>query len=224
MVKLFAVKTAGEDTFQDLIPNLLPEKRIEELLQRGKNKLAAQHNILGYLLMRKVLISEYQISSKEIVIITNEHSKPFLSGKTVPHFNISHSGSWVVAAFSEMPVGIDIEKVKRVNLQVAQRYFALPEIEFLNALNADERDLWFLKLWTVKESYLKALGTGLSRSMSSFTASYIDGIFELTDNENPEKIFLCHRSFEESYLISVSAFEPDIQPNVKIININDLID
>ncbi len=223
MVKLFAVKTLCEDHFRQLVPMFSPDKRIEELLHRGKNKLAAQHNILSYLLMRKVLISQYPLHPNEIVIAVNEHSKPYLSGKSLPHFNLSHSGEWVVGAFSEKPIGIDIEKIKRVNLKVAERFFSLPEIRFLNELNEVERDLWFLKFWTIKESYLKALGTGLSRSMSSFVASYHDGVFHITDDENPEKIFLDHRVFEQNYLVSVSAYEPDIQNEIVIYDVTNLI-
>ena len=223
MVKLFAVKTLSVEGFQKLIPLLPPDKHIEELLARSRNLLVIQHNILGYLLMRKVLHAEYRVNPCEVKIVTNEHSKPSLSGMPGLHFNISHSGDWVVSAFSEKPVGIDIEKIKRVNLQVAHRFFSSPEIGFLNEVMENERDLWFLKLWTIKESYLKALGTGLSRSMSSFVASYADGGFQIRDDENPDEVFLAHSNFEENYLLSVSAFEPHIQDGVKTIDAINLI-
>jgi 4'-phosphopantetheinyl transferase len=86
------------------------------------------------------------------------------------HFNISHSGDYVVVAFSDCPVGIDIEKNKGNRLKVAQRFFTQQELNdlFLFAEEQEQVD-YFYQLWTLKESYMKAIGKGISMSLDSFS-------------------------------------------------------
>ncbi|MCD6091871.1 MAG: 4'-phosphopantetheinyl transferase superfamily protein, partial [Bacteroidales bacterium] len=100
----------------------------------------------------------------------NEHEKPFLKGYPKAHFNISHSGDYVVVAFSDCAVGIDIEKNKGDRLKVAKRFFTKEELEDLFAYSGIEKQIdYFYQLWTLKESYMKAIGKGISMSLSSFS-------------------------------------------------------
>lgn len=72
------------------------------------------------------------------------------------HFNLSHAGDYAAAVFDEGEVGIDVEQVRRVNVNVMRRQFTAEE----NAYLLSEPDA-FLRLWTRKESYCKAVGEGL---------------------------------------------------------------
>jgi 4'-phosphopantetheinyl transferase len=80
-------------------------------------------------------------------------------------FNVSHSGALSACLVSwHRLIGIDVELIKRVDeaLQIADRHFAPPEIAYLRAAAAHEMERRFLQLWTLKEAYFKALGSGLS--------------------------------------------------------------
>lgn len=66
-----------------------------------------QRSLLGKMMTHKILSSEFGISPDAIKIITNEHNKPALESQSNIHFNLSHSGDWVIAAFSSKPIGID---------------------------------------------------------------------------------------------------------------------
>lgn len=79
------------------------------------------------------------------------------------HFNLSHAGDYAAAVFDEGEVGIDVEQVRRVNVNVMRRQFTAEE----NAYLLSEPDA-FLRLWTRKESYCKAVGEGLHLPLSSF--------------------------------------------------------
>lgn len=102
--------------------------------------------------------------------------KPYLRNREDFHFNLSHSGSWVVLAYSQSPVGVDVQqhRVQR-NLEVfARRHFTLQEQQYV--LEAEEnRQNRFFEIWTGKESYLKYLGTGLHRKLSSFSVLQPEG-------------------------------------------------
>lgn len=224
MVRLFAVKIIERNEFERYIPF------IRDTVENNNNSplighyTIKQRSLLGKMMTHKILSSEFGISPDAIKIITNEHNKPALESQSNIHFNLSHSGDWVIAAFSSKPVGIDIEKIKPVNLQIAWRFFSENEVEFLKSLPEDIREHWFLKLWTIKESYLKALGTGLSRPMRSFSVNYRNGDFQIIDTENPTEVYLKHQNFKINYLLSVAAFNNEIADEITIYKAQDLLE
>ena len=97
--------------------------------------------------------------------------QPFLPDEPAFHFSLSHAGAWAVCAVCGAPVGCDVEKSGRGSLRLAERFFHPEELEALRR-EAEPRnfDRLFTGLWTRKESYLKAVGQGLSLPMSSFSA------------------------------------------------------
>ncbi len=79
------------------------------------------------------------------------------------HFNLTHTDGLVACAVVlGRPVGLDAEPLDRpVELGVAERFFAPAELAWLRSLPEAERARGFLRLWTLKESWLKAVGVGL---------------------------------------------------------------
>jgi len=86
-------------------------------------------------------------------------------------FNLAHTRGLVVLAVTRgTPLGIDVEMYdQKMPLEVARRYFSPVEAEALEALPGDARPRRFLRLWTLKESYLKAVGTGITGGLDSMT-------------------------------------------------------
>lgn len=94
-------------------------------------------------------------------------------GRPAPlSFNLSHSEGIVGVAVLPRPdasVGFDLEPLgRKVDLDVADRYFRPEEVTWLASLAAAERSQGFLRLWTLKEAFIKATGEGLSRDLDSF--------------------------------------------------------
>lgn len=91
--------------------------------------------------------------------------KPHLADHTP--FNITHAGDYAVLALSAQPVGVDLERFRPIDWQrIAERFFHPLERAYLSRSAEPERD--FFRIWTLKESYLKAEGTGFSVSPASF--------------------------------------------------------
>jgi 4'-phosphopantetheinyl transferase len=86
------------------------------------------------------------------------------------HFNISHTDGLVAVAVSRhCELGIDVEAVDRsVDLAVADRYFFGAEADWLAVQPRDRQLESFLRLWTLKEAYIKATGRGLSQPLDEF--------------------------------------------------------
>lgn len=84
-------------------------------------------------------------------------------------FSLSHSGDWVICAAGSCAVGCDIEKIAPVDLRVANRFFSPGEAANIAAQPTPEaRTELFYRYWVLKESFLKAVGLGLSLPMDTF--------------------------------------------------------
>ena len=89
-------------------------------------------------------------------ILRDIYGKPYLKDSELC-FNISHSGEYLAIAISESPVGIDIQKEKNIREGMYRKVVQPMERPLIGA----ERQKDFLRLWTLKESFVKAEGRGL---------------------------------------------------------------
>lgn len=87
----------------------------------------------------------------------SDNEKPVVDGL---FFNVSHAGDYVVGVLSDCEVGCDIEKNANAPLEVAEHYFYHSELAYIKA--AEDKDKAFFTLWTLKESYMKMTGRGMS--------------------------------------------------------------
>jgi 4'-phosphopantetheinyl transferase len=95
----------------------------------------------------------------------NAYGKPALDPDCGRRFNLSNSQRLVVCLVGEAAeVGVDVEPFSRAKqiLEVAPRVFSPRELAQLDALNGPEKLDRAVSLWTLKESYIKARGMGLS--------------------------------------------------------------
>jgi 4'-phosphopantetheinyl transferase len=85
--------------------------------------------------------------------------------------SLSHGGGWIAVAASRAGrVGVDVEAVRDVSPALARRCLSPAEVGWMeSAPGARDRQERFLRLWTAKEAYLKAIGTGLGVDPRSFT-------------------------------------------------------
>jgi 4'-phosphopantetheinyl transferase len=86
-------------------------------------------------------------------------------------FNLSHTEGLVGIAISRYPVGLDVESIVReINLlEVAEDVLTEAEIRSLLSLDPVEMRRRFFQLWTLKEAYLKAIGSGFLGEPKSFS-------------------------------------------------------
>lgn len=139
----------------------------------GRKKHQIEHQagleLLAYGLRREYGLSFPDISSQ---LQKGEGGKPYLPDYPQIHFNISHSGSMAVCALGNHPLGVDIEQIRPARLRATRRILTEREREFLAGCPKERKDLEFFKLWTLKESYGKALGIGLALDFTKVEFSF----------------------------------------------------
>ena len=99
----------------------------------------------------------------------NEHGKPYLMETPEIYVNWSHSMDYVICAISDQEVGIDLQKMDREPKEnLIRKALTEEEQEFYRSVPKPERQKLFYQYWSVKESFLKALGTGFYTSLHTF--------------------------------------------------------
>ena len=101
----------------------------------------------------------------------NEYGKPYIEGG--PHFNISHSANCVAAVASPSPAGVDCQSLAPFKEAVMRRVFTADEI--YDIINSKDPQRLFFTYWTLKESYVKALGVGMSFPFRQVSFKITDG-------------------------------------------------
>ena len=109
--------------------------------------------------------------------ITDE-GKPYLKREGI-EFSISHTAGRVMCVISDRPVGCDTERIAHRH-GISERFFSEREKEQVSS--SDDEDRTFCRIWTLKESYLKATGKGMSIPLDSFSIGLGD-----TVSMEPEK-------------------------------------
>jgi len=128
-----------------------------------RSKKAIRQSMGARLLLCKVLAQQYPQIPLPPEMNENQNGKPYLAHGGL-FFNLSHSGDYAALALSDEEVGVDIEKLEPPKIAVAKRFFSKPETDWLA-----RHPMNFYDLWVLKESYVKALGTGMATPMSSFS-------------------------------------------------------
>lgn len=121
-------------------------------------------HMIGERLLEAGLFREYGLNLKFEPRGAGEHGKPFFTLQPKIHYNISHSGKYVMCVLAELEVGIDVQVHKKANYErILQRM--VPEDMIPEILNGDNPEKRFFEQWVLREAYIKWTGKGLSRDL-----------------------------------------------------------
>ena len=171
--------------------NVLTEKEVTNIsffeFKQAKDAYLVSQGAL------RILLSEYLGVAPDLLKIGRKvKGKPYSIDDPSLHFNVSNSGQFVTIAFSyDGEVGIDIEKIRPLPdlNEMINSNFSEKEKKFINS-KPEERLSRFYRFWTIKESYLKAIGEGMRLSPDSLEFSIdedrikllsVKGVFEQED-------------------------------------------
>lgn len=142
----------------------------------GKN----MEHMIGEKLLEIGIKEEYGLNLAYEPRGTGEHGKPFFTLRPSLHYNISHSGGYVVCILTGQEVGIDIQIHREINYERMLRRMVPADMidDIMSAGNVQEA---FFTQWVLREAYIKWTGEGLSRDLR--TISMDSGFYTLFDIE-----------------------------------------
>lgn len=157
-----------------------------------------QH-IHAHRLLRECLKS-YGINYTESTpIVKGRYGKPMLGEHPEIHFNLSHADGIAACIVNDIECGIDCEKIRDFRPNVLKRVFSEQERAFFDSVPDDEKNSVFFRMWTLKEAYIKAIGTGLSFPMNK--AEFL--LSESGLSTNLEKYKFKQYIIHEEFVVSV---------------------
>jgi 4'-phosphopantetheinyl transferase len=226
MVKIYGIKLPDEDVFSSLqisMARYLPGE-IREKADQYRNSLAYRRFVTGELMTRAILHRVFRLDLRSMKFGYGAKGKPYLTDHPGIHFNRSHSGQWVVCAFSNKAVGVDVERIRKINPALANRFFSDEEKDRLFSLAGDAYLNYFFDLWTLKESYLKLLGSGLTKPLSSFTVRFVDDNIQIIEDDQPVEVFLKQFTPDSEHKLSVCSREEIIAREMEQLKTEELLE
>nr|WP_179883870.1 4'-phosphopantetheinyl transferase superfamily protein [Bacillus cereus] len=188
-------------------------------MKRLLNSCDVNRTLIGDLLIRSLICQKYKINNEEIRFKYNEYGKPFVENFSDFHFNLSHSGEWVVCTTANFNVGIDIEKVSEIEaLKLAKEFFSADEFYDISNMNSDEQINYFYDLWTLKESYIKTIGKGLYTQLNSFSIKKESRALILYKNI-PKNFYFKQYNIDPNYKLSACATRDEFPQEIIIKDI-----
>ncbi|WP_372339126.1 4'-phosphopantetheinyl transferase superfamily protein [Cohnella sp. WQ 127256] len=160
-------------------------------------------SIVSELLVNYILLTKHNMSGQRLDWGTHKSGKPYLLAQPGLYFNLSHTADYVACVFDHAEIGIDIEYIRDFQYSsIAIRNFTLNENSYISKQSTPKKLNAFYKIWTQKESYLKAIGSGLFTPLDSFE------IQSLEENETqvhtPDQTWILRTlQIEPDYMLSV---------------------
>ena len=141
-------------------------------------------------------------TAADLKIARTEYGKPYFEERRDIHFSISHAGEYILIAVGEDPLGVDIEKRRKINCERLGRKIMTDE-EYRIFLESEDREEEFYRRWVLMESYVKWTGLGFAGGIQGLPMNgwssflYIDrGYFAAVRTEFPAEIILSEYRLE----------------------------
>lgn len=168
---------------------------------------ADRHRALfGKLLLIHGITLMGRLELKSLPLHYTDFNRPYFKNEQID-FNISHSGEFVICAFTQKGrIGIDIEKINAIHLEEFTSVMTEEQIVFIKQSTAPE--LEFFRLWTLKESVVKAVGKGLSIPLNQLTTDY------LTVNCEEQIWYLHELDIDDDYCAYLASDQDSVTINV----------
>ena len=162
---------------QDLKSHIscMPHERIEKFnkLSMPQDKLNC---VVAYFLLffalKKCCLSEPRLP---ISFSYDKNQKPRIKALPNLHFNFSHTHQAVICAISNNEIGVDIEKIRPINLKISSRICTKSEQKLIE--NSCNKEKMLFEIWTKKESYAKMLGSSVFGNLLQIDTSSLPRTF-----------------------------------------------
>ncbi len=225
MIEVYAVDLTGsleKWRYEQLLAYVSKEKRAR--IRRFYKEEDRIRGLMADVLIRTIIIRKLGLKNEKIEFHTNDYGKPFLKEREDFQFNLSHSGIWVVCAVDDRHIGIDVERIQPIDLDISKNYFSPDEHQDL--MSKANKFSYFFTLWSLKESYIKIKGKGLSMPLNSFSIKFfsLDEIRIKAKGRLLEDIFFVQYDIHKDYKMAVCAHHRNFPGDITIKSMRQLAD
>lgn len=225
-MEIYAVKILdiNEEVIDKIGFFISKDKRFK--INRFVNKQDRIRALIGDVLVRFTTMEKLKINNNNIIFNKNGYGKPFLKDYPKFNFNISHSGDFVVCAIDDTEVGIDIEQIIQIDYrEIANSFFSESEVDYILDKGSNDILSKFYDIWTLKESYIKCCGLGVTIPPESFSIC-------INDHDNVQVVANNHwkgYSFKifdiiKGYKMAICSVNKEISEEITFIDQNTLIE
>ena len=188
----------------------LPIER-QQRVRRYKRHIDQKLSILSYVILLHGLRLEHGIH-QQVQLGYKDHHKPYLLDYPAVHFNISHCECCVAVAISSSEVGIDVQNNMEYDHKLAS--YVCSELELEQLALSNNPDRLFIQYWTLKESYLKMIGTGLTEQLKRL---------DFSEALAPScKLYNCRFQMMQEQQYIISTCSPDHHVPIQSLRLIDL--
>ncbi len=176
---------------------LLTNTYITEHLKRIKNPNYKSQSEAGFILLSLILSEHFKLDLNHLKITESKYGKPYFCDAAL-FFNIAHSDNAILCSVSNYEIGVDVEKISEIRDSISNKIFS----EYERSQITSPED--FYKLWTLKESFSKLCGKGLSALKDSeFTIKPEIKLKSKIDEHNA----LFETRVIDNYVVSVASID-----------------
>ncbi|TDX96817.1 UNVERIFIED_CONTAM: 4'-phosphopantetheinyl transferase [Lysinibacillus xylanilyticus] len=225
VMEIFAVNLLNPSWFSNYeqLLGLLPLEK-QSKLRQFKDIEDSMRGLIAEMLIRNIIKQKNLRNDYQFKLATTTFGKPYLPDVENFKFNLSHSEDWVVCAVDENQIGIDIEKEKLLDLQIAYQFFTKKECDYIFSLKNHQMQRFF-EIWTLKESYIKAVGLGLTIPLDSFSIilDSNDSTIRFESESNDTAFYFKQYTIDTFYKLAVCARGDHFPTEIKQLNVDDLV-
>lgn len=220
--RVYIMDTGGlssESAFNSLYKTVSKRRqdKIDAYRRQNDKVLSLAVELLLMVALRELGIEHYQI-------VYGEYEKPYLKGENV-FFNLSHSGERAMCAVSMEEVGCDVEMRGKTDLKIADRFFHPSECAILDRFPSEyEKRTGFYRLWTLKESFIKAAGTGMQLLLDHFSIDLNGSTISVMQEVSKENYYFKEYALDDGYFYAVCGKSPDFENEVRMVTTEELAD
>lgn len=168
----------------------LMRKDKQERVSRYKDVIRRKCSVAGEMLVKEYIGNTLNIAPESLVILTDKSGKPYVENCPI-HFNISHCENMLACAFSEKEIGIDIERIRPISLNIMKRFYSEKEQKYVLGHTPNETDFKkcedeeilerFYRIFTLKEAICKKSGIGIKSLEEADALPFSDKSFKEND-------------------------------------------
>lgn len=169
--------------------SLMTEEK-QERVNRYKDFERRKCSVAGEKLVKEHIGNALNIAPESLIILADKNGKPYIENCKI-HFNISHCENMLVLAFSDEEIGIDVERIRPISLNILKRFYSEKEQEYVLGHRPTKDDFQkseseeilerFYRVFTLKEAICKKSGIGIKGLKDADALPHLDCSFKEKD-------------------------------------------